>query len=364
MIFSPLAALAVVGLVAAHPGADHHQELRERSDFLSKVERRDLSHCAEYRAARGIEKRAMARRKQTRALKSKRGLIERAPEDINKSHHSSADYTANTPLDVIFGSNTSCVLSPEVTEGPYYVSGEYIRQDITDNEAGVPLIVDLDVFDVETCEPIPDLYVEIWSCNSTGVYSGVPSGGDYTEAPENLNTTFLRGFQKTDDIGAVQFDSIYPGHYSGRTHHIHVMVHPNATARSNGTIVDTISSHVGQVYFDQELSNAVEELAPYNTNTQSLTLNADDFLLASGLETSDPFMNYVLLGESVSEGVLAWISFGINSTYVRTVSAAATYYEGGGVSNGDSGGGGPGGPGGPSGTPSGTVLPPSGTPSA
>lgn len=43
------------------------------------------------------------------------------------------------------------------------VAGEYVRQDITDNEPGVPLIVDLDVFDVETCEPIPDLYVEIWS---------------------------------------------------------------------------------------------------------------------------------------------------------------------------------------------------------
>jgi protocatechuate 3,4-dioxygenase beta subunit len=43
------------------------------------------------------------------------------------------------------------------------VAGEYVRQDITDSEPGVPLVVDFDVFDVETCEPLTDTYVEIWS---------------------------------------------------------------------------------------------------------------------------------------------------------------------------------------------------------
>lgn len=43
------------------------------------------------------------------------------------------------------------------------VAGEKIRQDITDGEQGVPLTLDLDVFDSETCEPLKDIYVEIWS---------------------------------------------------------------------------------------------------------------------------------------------------------------------------------------------------------
>jgi hypothetical protein len=189
--------------------------------------------------------------------------------------------------------------------------------------------------------------------NSTGVYSGVSSGGDFSSAPENLNNTFMRGAQKTDDDGAVQFFTLYPGHYSGRTTHIHILVHPNATARDNGTIYDLTASHVGQMYFDQSLNDQVETYSPYTGNTQAWTKNDQDGLLLDGLATSDPIMEYVLLGEEVSDGVLAWLSFGINTTYARTAMDAATYYESGGVQN-SGGGGGPGGPGGgppPSGTP-------------
>lgn len=178
-------------------------------------------------------------------------------------------------------------------------------------------------------------------CNSTGVYSGVPSGADYTSAPENVNTTFLRGFQQTDADGAISFDTIYPGHYSGRTQHIHIMVHPSATARDNDTIEDLSASHIGQIYFDQTLSDSVESVSPYSTNTQPITTNAEDSLLADGLETSDPIVEYVLLGETIDEGVLAWISFGINTTYSKTASAASTYYESGGVASSGGSGGGP-----------------------
>ncbi|VUC21624.1 unnamed protein product [Clonostachys rosea] len=368
--YSALSVVAsAVSLGAAHPGDDPYKELHQRRDFMSQVERTDLAHCAEKFKARGIDKRAVERRKNImQEMALRRRFSVRDPEDINKSHLSPYKYDLDTPLDVIFGNGTSCLLSPEATEGPYYVAGEYVRQDITDSEPGVPLVVDFDVFDVETCEPLTDTYVEIWSCNSTGIYSGVSSGGDYTSAPENLKTTFLRGFQKTDDIGAIRFDGIFPGHYSGRTQHIHLMVHPNATERLNHTVEDITASHVGQVFFDQDLIDSVELLAPYNTNTQSVTKNAEDFHLDAILETSDPFLQYVLLGDQLSDGVLAWISFGVNTTSIRSVSAAAIYYEGGGIDNpnaGDPGGGGPGGPGGPptGDFPTGTPLP-TGTPVA
>ena len=54
------------------------------------------------------------------------------------------------------------MLSPEVTEGPYYVSGEYIREDVTDGQAGVDLHLELQVLDVNTCEPVVNAYTEIW----------------------------------------------------------------------------------------------------------------------------------------------------------------------------------------------------------
>lgn len=54
------------------------------------------------------------------------------------------------------------MLSPEVTEGPYYVAGEYIREDVTDGQAGVDLHLELQVLDVNTCEPVANAYTEIW----------------------------------------------------------------------------------------------------------------------------------------------------------------------------------------------------------
>ncbi|KAI1367242.1 aromatic compound dioxygenase [Xylaria arbuscula] len=328
-------------LVAAHPGVDHSHEILQRREFINNVKRTDLSHCAEKLKARGFEQAGIERRKALANARAKRGIVARDISDLNKSHLSDLEYTLDTPLDTIFAANTSCLLSPEVTEGPYYVGGEYIRQDISETQAGVPLTVDIAVFDMETCEPITNTYMEIWHSNATGVYSGVPSGGDYSDAPENVNTTFLRGFQQTDENGAVSFDTVYPGHYSGRAIHIHVMTHTNATARENGTILDANASHVGQIYFDQSLTDEVEQLTPYSTNEQPITTNEEDMLLSSSLATGDAIMQYVLLGEAVSDGLLAWISFGINTTYSYEASLASVYYETGGVANENSNGGGP-----------------------
>ncbi|KAJ3382615.1 hypothetical protein HDU84_004188 [Entophlyctis sp. JEL0112] len=38
---------------------------------------------------------------------------------------------------------------------------------------------------------------------------------------------------------------------------------------------------------------------------------------------ADPVVNYVLLGDSVSNGIFAWITFGINPSSSQTVDAAA-----------------------------------------
>lgn len=55
-----------------------------------------------------------------------------------------------------------------------------------------------------------------------GVYSGVIANGngDSNDA-SNINATFLRGIQKTDSDGVLTFDTLVPGHYSGRTTHSH-----------------------------------------------------------------------------------------------------------------------------------------------
>jgi len=55
-----------------------------------------------------------------------------------------------------------------------------------------------------------------------------PNGAGFGD-PSNLNTTYLREVQETDSDGAVQFKTIFPGHYFSRAVHIHIMVHLNAS---------------------------------------------------------------------------------------------------------------------------------------
>lgn len=53
----------------------------------------------------------------------------------------SSNTTMFTPPATLFESysNASCILTPEVTEGPYYVSGEHIRQNVIESQEGVPV---------------------------------------------------------------------------------------------------------------------------------------------------------------------------------------------------------------------------------
>lgn len=209
-----------------------------------------------------------------------------------------------------------------------------------ETQEGVDLVLDTQVIDVDTCEPVPNVHIEIWHCNSTGVYSGiVASGNGDSSDTSNINATFLRGIQNTDTDGVAKFETLFPGHYTGRATHIHVMVHMNGTVLSNGTWSGAVAAHVGQMFFDQDLISQIEAISPYSTNTQELTTNADDSIMSSESENGvDPVMEYTLLGDKVEDGLFAWLAFGINTTYANTITPAATLYESGGVENSNSGG--------------------------
>jgi protocatechuate 3,4-dioxygenase beta subunit len=109
-----------------------------------------------------------------------------------------------TPLEEVFSANTSCILAPYVTDGPYYVVGEKLRSNVKESKYsdGVDLFLEVQYIDVNTCKAIPSVAVDIWNCNATGVYSGVDSGQG------GLNTTFLRGIQLTDFEGVATFETI------------------------------------------------------------------------------------------------------------------------------------------------------------
>lgn len=190
------------------------------------------------------------------------------------------------------------------------------------------------MIDVSTCSPLSNVYLETWHCNATGVYSGVIADGNGDSSDEsNLNATFLRGISSTDSDGVVTFDTIFPGHYTGRTNHIHVLGHLNATVNTaNNTLASSGNIiHVGQVFFDTDLIDLVEATAPYTANTQNVTTNEEDSILAQEAADVDPMLEYVMLGDDVSAGLFGWIVIGVDSSYDFTdITPAATLTSDGG----------------------------------
>ncbi|KAI0163464.1 Intradiol ring-cleavage dioxygenase [Pestalotiopsis sp. NC0098] len=353
-----LAAASAIGSAVAHPGEVHTPEEIKREIAAHKAQqvkaRRSLAECASSPAAIALKERAVARRAAiAQQLREQRGLTKKslqskrdqtALEEWSALDHdvSTTGYTLDTPLATIFDSNSTCSLVPEVTIGPYFVSGELIRTDITDGESGVPLHLDLQFVDTSSCTAVEDLLIDIWHCNATGVYSGVSASGQ-----GGLDTTSFRGVQATDTDGVAQFDTIVPGHYTGRAVHIHLLASADDTILSNETYTVGSVRHIGQLFFDQSLITEVEATSPYNTNTQSLTENTSDGIAAEEATSAyDPYVDYVRLGDSIEDGLLGFITVGIDTSadYIDNYTPAANYQEGGGVDTGNSGGGGGGGP--------------------
>lgn len=77
-----------------------------------------------------------------------------------------------TPYSNVFDTETTCVLAPVITDGPYYVWGELIRQNVVEDQysSGVPMYLEVQYIDINTCQPLEGLYVDVWNANATGVY--------------------------------------------------------------------------------------------------------------------------------------------------------------------------------------------------
>lgn len=43
------------------------------------------------------------------------------------------------------------------------MDGEAIRSQLIDDQVGVPVYLDIQVIDVDTCEPLKDTFLEMWS---------------------------------------------------------------------------------------------------------------------------------------------------------------------------------------------------------
>ena len=163
-----------------------------------------------------------------------------------------------------------CTLTPEQVEGPFYLDQARIREAISEDKPGVPLQLVLRVLEASvSCAPIPKAAVDVWQCDALGIYSGYEGVAIAPRHVEPVNDKrFLRGTQLTDAAGAARFRTIYPGWYSGRTPHVHLKVRVGAKAATT------------QLYFPDEVTNAVYARAPYDRHPNRDTTNATDRFLS------------------------------------------------------------------------------------
>ncbi|KAH6672632.1 Intradiol ring-cleavage dioxygenase [Plectosphaerella plurivora] len=333
-IFSGLVAALAVGLVAAHPGADHASEKRElaQNEQFAALNTMNLAHCSGKLEASGVLARAMRRRSTMASAHAKRRGLEDVKSVLTTDHEDNSVGLGSSQEEIFATRDDGCVLMPEVTEGPFYVEGQHLRFNLTDEQQGVKVYYDLQIIDVETCEPVEaGVFVEIWTTNAAGDYSGVASSSD----PDNIYKTFSRGILPTNDDGAVIFLSVFPGHYAGRTPHVHIATHHPDYAEwlRNNTVQNNVVTHNGQLYFDQRLVDAVRKTSPYDNNDQRFVRNDADAFFAQAASVSDPVLSYFFLDRAgdgkygkVEEGVVAWKLVGVNMTRTRQLSVAGTFH--------------------------------------
>ena len=147
--------------------------------------------------------------------------------------------------------------------------------------------------------------------------------------------TFLRGMAPTDASGYVQMITKFPGFYAGPTVHIHVIAHVNGTVLPNGTYAGGAIMNVGYIYFDQSLITEVMRTKPYSENNLTFVTNVDDYVFVDEAKLSDPVLEYVYLGESVTDGIFGWKTFGLDPTANVNVSVASYFQKDGGHTNPD-----------------------------
>lgn len=166
--------------------------------------------------------------------------------------------SANRPMGV------HCTLTPETVEGPYWIDARLDRADVTEGQPGLPLKLNVSIYDIDSA-PREGVVVDIWQANALGHYSDQPA----QPGADTGGQTFMRGCQVSDADGLARFKTIYPGWYEGRTIHIHLKLR---------TISDDETSFVftTQIFFDENLNEAVMATSPYDERPGRDTTNLED----------------------------------------------------------------------------------------
>jgi hypothetical protein len=242
----------------------------------------------------------------------------------------------------------ACTLTPELTEGPYYLDRPKLRRDITEGKPGVPLLLRIALLDAGTCQPLSGAAIDIWHCDAGGVYSGYgkqgalpfpspppgqampPPGGAGAGLPFGMgpghpdhpppkpkatnHLSFLRGVQLTGADGVAEFRTIVPGWYVGRAVHIHLKAHVGGKPRG-GRYAGGHVCHTGQFGFAEDFYDTIGSRQPYSGHQVPRTPLAQDGILGTG----GPVLQLSPLGTGPEQGYLGTIAFAVDPQGVPRV---------------------------------------------
>jgi protocatechuate 3,4-dioxygenase beta subunit len=177
--------------------------------------------------------------------------------------------SADLPFAIEQGGPAACVLTPEAGEGPFYLDPKLIRSDITSRQPGAPLDLALQVVRAGDCATLANARVDVWHADAVGLYSGYErqSGVGGISTKPAMGQQYLRGTQFTSPAGHVQFRTIFPSWYGGRTPHVHFKVFLGGN--------EVVAS---QIFFPDEISKEIfSSVEPYRQHaSKRTTFNTND----------------------------------------------------------------------------------------
>lgn len=199
--------------------------------------------------------------------------------------------TRNYPDPFINDTSPTCTMTCAQILGPCYAPTQ-VRSDISEGHAGIPVRLALRVVN-EQCEPVEGATVDIWHAAPEGIYSGqVENDMCNKDDSAARHANYFRGVQTTDANGRVDFDTCFPGWYSGRAVHIHFTIR-----------IGNSEYVTSQVYFDDDLvTDIVTNYSDYSARGKNDTTNKTD-----GVVSPDEIANYIVSTARMPDGAMqAW----------------------------------------------------------
>ncbi|KAJ5973777.1 aromatic compound dioxygenase [Penicillium waksmanii] len=299
---------SMVMTVLAHPG-HHEPESHATIQRQSHLGRRCADHIATF------NKRRM----------NKRSLTKRWED----THNTTFDIQTEAPYYENIQNETR-VLTPEVTCGPYvWPRSQTLRQDMTEDQIGIPLWLDIGVLDMNTCQPLPNALIDFWHCNATGSYSSFTGLSHNTRFEELLSSmdiydfetgvtdlhtddsTWLRGMWPTDAHGMMEMKTISPGFYVERAIHIHVQ---SVWATRSALVSFTSQRSLRGRLWCWSLMSLTPRLTEPPMARIPLTL------AASRMDGYSPIISVVPAdGKDVKNGMIGYLTIGVDTSAIKNL---------------------------------------------